>query len=418
MPTKNKKISIYGKIIINGLSALGALASAVQNTLSLVQFFQKISSGLMSTSAIFRNLVYGLAVSAGGVCGGVINFVINKALLEDFFERISGNKQHPPELTGWRKFRYYAGITVFVITGMLFGACAFTIGFTSPLTILSVAMGLFVTFIMVIQEVETWLQSFDELRLNKEGQVMSLGEMFKDWRDNLTRGKVLGHFLAAGNVLALSLGFAAGLTEILTVSNPLLIFFALPVMPAFTGLAIATIIAFSFGAFTEFYFYNHFLAQFCNNFEANWQAMAVSQQAKFGFLLCGLNGLANAAGASFLVWVFFDTFLIAAGIALPPIGMIISLSLICGLFAGTASFILGLDLWIREMKPVTDNPLTSSPTSSHHNVIMPGLVNKGILTPQREFCDTPVYTLFQKLPQQNLISNDKAPHTDLFPSTV
>ena len=152
MPTKNKKISIYGKIIINGLSALGALASAVQNTLSLVQFFQKISSGLMSTSAIFRNLVYGLAVSAGGVCGGVINFVINKSLLEDFFERISGNKQHPPELTGWRKFRYYAGITVFVITGMLFGACAFTIGFTSPLTILSVAMGLFVTFIMVIQE--------------------------------------------------------------------------------------------------------------------------------------------------------------------------------------------------------------------------------------------------------------------------
>lgn len=324
---KNKKRLSYL------FSALGALGVALQNYMAVEMTLRAMVSGLTSLPRYISGLIQAVAIGAGGLCSGMVNYFINVELLDGFLERITGDGPGV-KLGGWRKFRYYAGIGVFAMTGVLFGLMAFTFSASGPLLFLGIAAGVFVAIIMTIQEIETWLQSFDN---PESGEKESLIDIFKKWKATLTFGKFCGHVIAAGNVIALSLLFTLGLAEVLMLTG----------IAAFPAFIIGISVAFTFGAFTEFYFYNVFLSKFCSQFKANWEAMKSSKYASFGFACIGTNALVNAA-LTYSGVCMLSGALVLAGIGLPPIGLIMALAVISALFAGAASFVLGMDFWVRK----------------------------------------------------------------------
>jgi len=314
------------------VSLLGAIGVALQNTIAVELFIKSLINGGRFLQVFSRAAAIGL----GGACSGMVNFFINVELLEGFLERFTSDKPKKV-LEGWRKFRYYAGTAVFVLTGILFGAMAFTFGMASPLALLAVASGVFVTIIMTIQEVETWLQSFDDPKFDHKA---SLKDIFNEWKSTLTWKKAFGHIIAAGNVLALSLLFTLGFAELLIALH----------VAAFPALVVALTISFTFGAFTEFYFYNFFLAKFCEKIEEKWQAMNTTKFSVFGHCCTMANALVNGAltysGIGLLTGL-----LTAAGVVLPPVGLIVAISAVSAIFAASASYLLGMDFWIRKMSP-------------------------------------------------------------------
>lgn len=336
LPTFKKTISYI-------TSGLGAIGIALQNYLALDLFIKTIIAGFTSITNFLSGLSQAIAIGLGGICSGMVNYFINLDLLDDFLKRFSSSQDddeiesETQKLNGWRKFRYIAGILVFTLTGILFGATAFTIGLATPLSALAVGIGILVAIIMIIQEVETWLQSFE----NKHGQIEAkdIKVIFQVWKNSLTPGKVVGHVIAAGNVLALSLMFTLGLAEVLMVVFPI------TALPAFI---IGVSFAFTFGAFTEFYFYNAFIAKFCQKFNEKWGAMKESKYALAGFFCVSANALVNGA-LTYTGVGLLTTLLVSAGIALPPVGIIIAICAISALFAAAASFTLGMDFWIRKM---------------------------------------------------------------------
>lgn len=342
---KNKKILAY---LISGLGALG---SALQNYIAVDLFIKGIIGGALSLSRMFAGFRQIMALGLGGLCSGMVNFFINVELLEGFLERITRNKPGTP-LHGWVKFSYYAGIFVFVVTGLLFGTTAFTIGMATPMAALAVASGVFVAIIMTIQEVETWLQGFDDPKVQEK---TSLKDIFLEWKSSLTPGKILGHVIAAGNVIALSLLFTLGLADVLIALH-------VAALPAFI---IGVSISFTFGAFTEFYFYNFFLAKFCDQLSEKWQTMKATTYAPFGVFFIASNAMVNAALTYSGVGLLTEL-LVAAGIGLPPVGLIIGLGAISAFFAGSASLLLGIDFWIRKMTKAEDNvaPIVPMPVNN------------------------------------------------------
>lgn len=339
-----KKITAYM------VAGLGAIGSALQNYIAVDLFLRGIVGGVMSISKWMSGFIHAAAIGAGGLCSGMVNYFINLELLEGFLERLTSDKAGV-ELTGWRQFSYYAGIFVFAVTGVLFGMTAFTFSATGPLAFWGLAAGVFVAVIMTIQEIETWLQGFDEPESDDKA---SLYDLFMQWKSTLTWGKLCGHLIAAGNVLGLSLLFTLGLAEVLMVLQ----------VAAFPAFVIGLAIAFTFGAFTEFYFYNFFLAKFCDQIESKWEAMKASQYASLGFLCIGVNAFVNAALTYSGVGLLAGA-LVMAGIALPPVGVIMTLSGISAIFAGAASAILGADFWIRHMG-VQDEKVTTESPEHHH----------------------------------------------------
>ena len=418
-----KLSDITKKTIAYIISALGAAGVALQNYIAVDLFLRGIVGGFTSITRLLSGAIQAVAIGAGGACSGMVNFFINIELLEGFLERITSDKSGR-EMTGWRKFRYYAGIFAFALTGVLFGMMAFAFSMANPLAVLALAAGVFVTIIMTIQEVETWLQSFDEkVRImfsqpktddedkvvssnevlivhadsvykigfcNKYGkyetkdivdadllvylkqykqkgdidtaahldkineiltsldtcsQKRSLKDIFNTWKSTLTWSKACGHIIAAGNVIALSLLFTVALAEVLVVLQ----------VAAFPAFVIGLSVAFTFGAFTEFYFYNFFLAKFCNKFEENWEKMKATKFAPLGYVCIGVNAFVNTALTYAGVGLLTGT-LVLAGIGMPPLGLIMGLAAVSAVFAGGASFILGMDFWIRKMssKPVEE----------------------------------------------------------------
>jgi hypothetical protein len=315
------------------VSVLGAAGVALQNYIAVGLFLRGLVGGLNSISRLSSGFIHAAAIGAGGLCSGMVNYFINLELLEGFLARIS-SQASGKKLSGWRKLRYYAGIFVFSMTGVLFGMTTFAFSAATPLALLALAAGVFVAIIMTIQEIETWLQSFDD---EESDEKTSLFDLFKKWKSTLTFGKLCGHIIAAGNVLGLSLLFTLGLTDVLVAAS----------VAAFPAFVIGLAVAFTFGAFTEFYFYNFFLSKFCQKFQTNWEAMKASHYAGFGFLCIGINAFVNAAltysGVGLLTGAF-----VLAGLAMPPVGVIVALSAVSALFAGSASFVLGMDFWIRK----------------------------------------------------------------------
>ncbi|MBA2650354.1 MAG: hypothetical protein H0U75_12330 [Legionella sp.] len=430
------------------VSALGAAGGALQNYAAVELFLRGIILGLTPISNLLSSTIQVLSI-AGGACNGLVNYFINLELLEGFLQRISRDKESI-RLSGWRKFRYYAGIFIFSTTGILFGMMAFAFSASSPLAILALAAGVFVAIVMTIQELETWLQSFDEhvqflprksnaldqedvlsenhvliisidnvykigfcntqgkyeeqdihdlellvllQQYTKEGpieiadhlekinallsltdscsQKRSLKNIFNAWYLTLSFKKACGHLIAAGNVLALSLLFTLSLVDVLVAFQ----------VAAFPALVIGLTVAFTFGAFTEFYFYNYFLAKFCNAFDKNCEDMRKTNHAFLGYVCITVNALVNAALTYAGVSLLSGTFVLA-GIGMPPLGLIIGLASICGVFAGSASFILGMSFWIRnsstkpieyEVSILEDCPIEQKPIRIQEPWFTPGL---------------------------------------------
>ncbi len=307
------------------IAGLGAFGVALQNY-PAVELFIKSVVKPVSTLSIGASQV--AAFGAGGLCGGMVNFWMNEVLLDDFFTRMmSGNSYVDKNKSLWEQIQYFGGIAVFVVTGVLFGLMAFTFAMEGPLAVLSVAAGIFVAGIMTIQEVETWLSSYDPKGPAVAETLTGLQQF----------GKWCGHIIAAGNVLALSLLFTLGLAQGLIAIN----------IAAFPALIAGLAVAFTFGAFTEYYFYNFYLADFCKDFGKKCEQMMISPNAWFGLLCVSTNAFVNAA-LTYAGVELLAVLLVAASVALPPVAAIIALATISAIFAGSASFLLGMAFWIRQ----------------------------------------------------------------------
>lgn len=335
------------------ISFLGAAGVALQNYTAVNLLITGIGSVLSTLTTTLSGFAHTISVLLGGLCSGTVNFFINVSLLDSFLKRfwpVNDEKHRATEWGAWeqwpfwKKCRAVAGIAVFVVTGLLFGMTAFAFGVAGPLAALALAAGIFVSLIMIIQEVETWLLSFDTAEPN------SISGLFAQWKETLTINKAWGHCIAIGNVIALSLTLTLGLAETLIALN-------VAALPAFI---VGVTIAFTFGAFTEFYFYNFFLASFCEKIKLNWEKMQQSKWAPFGFACITINAIVNAA-LTYSGVMLLTGLLTLAGIALPPVGLMVAIATGSALFAAGASFFLGMDFWIGRMhKPTSLTEVTTT----------------------------------------------------------
>jgi hypothetical protein len=330
MKLTKKQISYFKKTIIYLFSFLGALGTGIQNYMAVVALFKELIEGSIKLTKVGLGILHGLAIGVGGVCSTVVNFCLNVELLESFMQRLTGKKPMP-KLHGWQKFRYWFGSGVFIVTGILFGLTALAVSATGPLAILAIAVGVLVAGIMVIQELETWLESFDE----ENNERKSLWEMFLAWKESLTKSKFLGILIAVGNVVALSLLFTAGLATF---------FIATVGVPFLPAIIVAFVVAFTGGAFTEFYFYNRFISKFCDNFAANMKKFWESKYSPLGLVTASTNGVVNGI-LGYVGIMLLAALLISASVVMPPSGIMIGVIATAAVFAGLASFILGLDFW-------------------------------------------------------------------------
>jgi len=330
------------KIFTNTVSSLGALGVALQNYQAIVLVINGLTAGIQA-NRLLSWAAQIAALSTGGLCSGMVNFWMNAELLDAFVLRMTSEKAYQyTHLNSWEKLQYFSGIFVFIVTGVLFGLMAFTFAMTGPLAILSIVSGIFVSVIMIIQELETWFGSYDEKELAVESSLTSL-ELFGKW---------VGHIIALFNVIALSLLFTLSLAQALIALN----------VAAYTALIVGFVVAFTFGAFTEYYFYNLYLSNFCKDFGVKCSIMTSLPNSEFAFLCVATNALVNGvmtyAGIGLL-----SELLIAASIALPPVMAITVLAAVSAFFAGSASFILGLDFWTRQnsrLESVDFNQILSS----------------------------------------------------------
>ena len=317
------------------LSTLGALGIALQNYQAVELFIKSIQA----TSQLSSGFIQTIAMSAGGACSGLVNLKMNIKLLDGFFERMNSDKDYQYKtLTPWQQAQYFAGIFIFVVTGILFGLMAFTFAMEGSLAILSIAAGVVVAGIMTIQEVETWLSSYD-FKATQHQQPLSTIQNF---------GKICGHIIAMGNVLALSLLFTLSLAQSLMLLH----------VGALPALLIGAAVAFTFGAFTEYYFYNFYLSEFCANFGSNWTLMMSNPQASVGLLCVSTNAFVNAA-LTYSGVELLTVLLVTAGVAVPSVALITALAATSAVFAGSASFILGMDFWIAEKSTKAQKNLSS-----------------------------------------------------------
>lgn len=343
-PSHSDDLSENTLVVSQVLSGLGALGVALQNYQGVELFI----NGLVKTRAPMMT-VFGppLAFLSGGVCSGIVNFWMNEKLLKGFFTRMLSDEDYFfKSLTAWQKLEYFSGIFVFIVTGILFGLMAFAFTMEGPLAILSVAAGLFVSIIMTIQEIETWLGSYTLAQQEDQLELSSMQQF----------GKFCGHVIAVGNVLALSTLFTLGLAESLI---------ALSFAPLF-ALQLGLTTAFTFGAFTEYYFYNFYLANFCKDLDLNIQLMMETKHPYLGLLCVSINAFVNGA-LTYSGVELLTALLLSAGIGVPSLSLITGLALVSAIFAGSASMVLGMDFWIGEKPkpPFSDSSLLPSDSSSN-----------------------------------------------------
>ncbi len=320
-----------GRALIGSISYLIALLAAAGSAL---QAYMGFASFLGAYASIFLNTsgIMGLSIGLAGIMGGLVNLSVNFECLKDFLERLF--KKSLPKLQGWKKFRYWVGSLIFVITGLLYGATAIAFGSVGVLSGVAIAAGIFVAILMLIQELETWLKSFDT-----ETEKISLWAAFKKYWKELAPGKAIGLSITLVNVFALSLLFTLGVATFLTGIG-------VPVLPAIiAGLAIG----FTAGAFAEFYFYNAFLSDFCNNLKQKWQLFKGEDSPVLWKAMGASSILINAIVNVALCYsgiLLLNIMLASAGLALIPLPALC----VAAVFSGAASFFLCSDFWIRNSK--------------------------------------------------------------------
>jgi MFS family permease len=312
------------------ISLLGAAGLAFQNTIAVMQLLQSIGRGALAATRLGIAFAHTLSIILGGLCSGLVNFCVNIGLLENFFKRLKAKKDRS-DLTRWQQVQYWLGGAVFVVTGVLFGMTAFAFGSVGALAIAGAVAGVFFAVIMTIQELETWLKGFDDLKKEKK----TLIEQLKAWWASLTKAKLLSLVISVGNVIALSFLFTVGMSAFLMGVG----------VPALPALIVGLVVAFTGGAFTEFYFYSSFLSDFCTHFEKKWKAFKETTYPILGFVAGILNAAVNGA-LSYVGVMLLTSILVAAGVGCPPLGVMMGIAVTVAVFAAAASFILGLDFWI------------------------------------------------------------------------
>lgn len=320
-------------------SLIGALGIALQNYLGLIALLQSIGHGAMTATKAGIGIAQTLGILLGGVCGGVVNLFINLPLLKSFIGRFTGAKPKPEFASNAERAKYWLGIAVFIVTGLLYGAMAFSFGAIGALAMLGIVAGAFVAVISTIQEMETWLEKFDK------------ADPLKPADPTGTRtSRVIGKTLSIGAIIALSLLFTMGLASFLSGVG-------VPMIPA---LVVGGALSFSAGLFTEYTFYNKFITNFCNNVSEKWKNFKASRLPVLGGIIAVLNGTVNAALAYVAITMLFGL-LVGAGVAAPPLGAVMAVGIVVALFAGVASTLLGMDFWISNMKkkPVVDEAADS-----------------------------------------------------------
>jgi hypothetical protein len=330
-----KKIGVY---VVSGLGALG---TALQNYVAVAQLASSLMSSTFAVTKAGVGIIQSIAIAFGGVCSGIVNFFVNVGLLEDFINRLFGEpdpEKPKPKLTPGQKFWLVLGSIVFIATGILFGLTALAFGSIGVMAAISVAAGIFVSAIMIIQELETWFQSFDDAKENAK----SIKQIAKEWFASLTKEKLMGVVIAIGNVLALSLLFTFGLASFLI---------SIVGVPAFPAVIAAFTVAFTGGAFTEFFFYNKFLSNFCGQLKKNWNEFWASKYSPLGLVTSSINAIVNGV-LSYVGITAMTGLLVAAGIAVPPVGVVIAIAAVAAVFAGLASFVLCLDFWKSNSKRI------------------------------------------------------------------
>lgn len=342
------------KPLVGLVSLLGALGIGLQNYMAVLDLLKVLLQGSIAVSKTSKVFLHLFAVALGSVCSSFVNLFINIGLLESFLQRLT--QKEIPKLKAWQKFQYWFGSSIFILTGILFGLTAFAFGPLGPLAVLSITAGIFVAIIMMIQELETWLAGFDDTSSEKK----SFSQLFHEWVKTLSLGKLIGHIITLGNVIALSLLFTLGLANFLIGLG----------LPLTTALVVGFCCAFTVGAFTEFYFYNWFLAPYCDKFSEKWQQFWQSKFSPLGLLMSTINGMVNAV-LSYVGILMVAGLIATAGITLPMLPvMIVAASL--SVFSGLASFILGLDFWEANSKKLfslnkeipTTTTLDKAPTST------------------------------------------------------
>lgn len=251
-------------------------------------------------------------------------------------------KPAAPVLDTVDTIKYWLGTLVFVATGIIFGLTAFAVAATGPLAILAILTGIFLAWIIVAQEVETWLASFDNEEENKKTMLARL----KEWWQELTTEKAIGLLIAIVNVIALNLLFTAGVVSFLTLS-----WIGTPVLPA---LIIGLCLSFTCGTFTELFFYKTFLPDFCGKWKEKLHNFWQAKFSPLGLFVSLANAFANGALVCFGIKTLAILFATAIGIAAPPVGIVIAACVLLGVAAGLASFILGLAFWTGNINKICD----------------------------------------------------------------
>jgi MFS family permease len=326
------ELSVFERGGVYLISLLGATGLAFQNTIAVMQLLQSIGRGALVATRLGVAFVHTLSIVLGGLCSGLVNFCVNIGLLENFFKRLKAKKDRST-FTRWQQVQYWLGSAVFVVTGALFGMTAFAFGSVGALAIAGAVAGIFFAVIMTIQELETWLKGFDALKKEQEKKMIS--EQLKTWWASLTKAKLLSLVISVGNVIALSFLFTVGMSAFLMGVG----------VPALPALIVGLVVAFTGGAFTEFYFYSGFLCDFCTNFKNKWKVFKETAYPVLGLIAGILNAAVNGV-LSYVGVMLLTSFLVVAGVGCPPLGVMIGIAVTAAVFASAASFILGLDFWI------------------------------------------------------------------------
>lgn len=171
-----------------------------------------------------------------------------------------------------------------------------------------------------------------EAEIEKKQASHSILTAFKNWLKNLSFGKFMGLILSLANTVSLSLLFTIGLTTFLTYLG----------VPAFPALIVGFSVAFTAGAYTEFYFYHYFLSDFCDQIGEKWEDLLSKPNSVLGIVIVAVNAGVNGAIAYFGVQLLENLFL-AAGI---PVPSLVPLAWVSAIFGGIASFLLGSNFWI------------------------------------------------------------------------
>lgn len=415
-PNKKKKRTyqwFFMIAVVLVLAFLGAAGVGFQNYSALyeVLFISLHLSPLGS---------FVIALVAAGICSTLVNFCLNGDLLYGFYQRMM--KKPFPALSEGGKVKYWLGVGVFIVTGLLFGFMAFSVVTAGGLAaldwvgIVSIVAGVFVSVITIVQELETWLEGFDnpiaieiykkwqkleqdkkdELKVDKVIESLSerldtFGEKTHEPLDHAPlenkRNEIIGKleklkgqkkdqviaqlkaFQTEAEYFAIQpswrnvlknkweqfkknrIGYAAGfITSVLNVMG-LSLLFTIGLAPVLIQLGVAALpaiivgfsLAFTAGAFTEFYFYQGFLTDFCSRVTERWKKLLNSPAWGAGISAALINGAVNAVLAYFGVTLILGPLLESIGVVIPSL---LTLGIISAIFVGLASIILGTNFYI------------------------------------------------------------------------